>query len=130
MPILDGFQATQQIRTIEGRTPHFTPPLTPAVSPPTPPSANPHHQTQSPRILPKHRTKHVPIFAVSASLLERQRNDLITLGIDGWLLKAIDFKRLRVFLEGIVDVVQRERNLYHPGCNWEAGGWLADSKGN
>ena len=70
----------------------------------------------------------LPIFAVSASLFEEQRDDMYNLGMDGWILKPIDFKRLRIILRGVTDLSQREKDVYHPGCNWEHGGWLAAAK--
>ena len=50
--------------------------------------------------------------------------EMIDYGMDGWILKPIDFKRLRVILRGVVDPLQRERDVYHVGSNWEVGGWL------
>ena len=67
----------------------------------------------------------IPIFAVSASLFENQRDELYKLGMDGWILKPIDFKRLRILLRGVVDPLQREKDVYSPGCSWEIGGWLS-----
>ena len=65
----------------------------------------------------------VPIFAVSASLLEKERQKYIDAGFDGWILKPIDFKRLSVLLSGIVEQKTRESCLYKPG-DWEKGGWF------
>lgn len=65
----------------------------------------------------------VPIFAVSASLIEKERQTYIDAGFDGWILKPIDFKRLSVLLNGIVEEDTRETCLYQPG-KWEAGGWF------
>ncbi|RDB17975.1 Cyanobacterial phytochrome B [Hypsizygus marmoreus] len=104
MPILNGFEATQKIREVE--------------------KASPHHATSSPRRLSHEIHGHIPIFAVSASLLERQRDELRTYGMDGWILKPIDFRRLKDILKGVTDPLQKERDLYRPGCNWELGGWL------
>lgn len=103
MPILDGFQATKHIRSLERRKPH---------------------DIQSARKSLQLNGR-IPIFAVSASLLEGQRHQMLDLGFDGWLLKPIDFKRLRVILHGITDAGERMSCLYHAGCNWEAGGWLS-----
>lgn len=36
----------------------------------------------------------MPTIAVSASLSEEQRKELINYGMDGWILKPIDFRRL------------------------------------
>lgn len=66
----------------------------------------------------------IPIFAVSASLIERDRNQYIEGGFDGWILKPIDFPRLSVLLRGIVDEKMRDSCLYKPG-QWEQGGWFS-----
>lgn len=66
---------------------------------------------------------HIPIFAVSASLLERDRPKYIEAGFDGWILKPVDFKRLHVLLHGISDDLTRNDCLYAPG-EWERGGWF------
>ncbi|KAK0188256.1 phytochrome-like protein [Armillaria mellea] len=102
MPILNGFEATEQIRGVEAKSPSSTLRLS-------------------------HRLNgRIPIFAVSASLFEQQRDKLSKCGMDGWILKPIDFKRLGVILSGVTDVGQRQRDLYRPGCNWESGGWLRE----
>lgn len=36
----------------------------------------------------------IPILAVSASLSENQRQEITDVGLDGWILKPVDFKRL------------------------------------
>ncbi|KAJ3565586.1 hypothetical protein NPX13_g7450 [Xylaria arbuscula] len=66
---------------------------------------------------------HIPIFAVSASLVEKDKAIYTEAGFDGWILKPIDFKRLNVLLEGITDDGVRENCLYQPG-EWERGGWF------
>jgi len=66
----------------------------------------------------------VPIIAVSASLVERERQTYINAGLDGWILKPIDFKRLNTLLAGIVDDDVRNSCLYEPG-KWERGGWFS-----
>ena len=101
MPILNGLEATERIRELE--------------------------TSSLPR---KDRVSHVlngriPIFAVSASLLERQRGELAATGLDGWILKPIDFKRLKTLLRGVTDGDQRLRDEYRVGGSWEAGGWFA-----
>ncbi|KAF9561324.1 hypothetical protein CPC08DRAFT_635599 [Agrocybe pediades] len=106
MPILNGFEATRRIRDLEVQ--EQSKGLTP----------------QSTRRLSQILNGRIPIFAVSASLLEQQRDDLSEHGLDGWILKPIDFKRLNVILKGITDPEQRHKDVYHPGCSWEAGGWL------
>ncbi|KAI0785152.1 hypothetical protein C8Q75DRAFT_776169 [Abortiporus biennis] len=101
MPLLNGYEATERIRALEqddnGRARRLSQVL---------------------------NGRRIPIFAVSASLFEEQREDMRKLGIDGWILKPIDFKRLRVILKGVTDVHQREKDVYKSGSNWEVGGWL------
>ena len=99
MPLLNGYEATERIRVYE----------------------------QDLEILD--RISHtlngrIPIFAVSASLSESQHEELNKLGMDGWILKPIDFKRLRIILRGVVDPLQREKDVYRVGVNWEIGGGL------
>jgi DNA-binding response OmpR family regulator len=101
MPILNGLEATQQIRHLEVTTLAKTDRLA--------------HFLNGGRI---------PIFAVSASLVERQREELEQIGVDGWILKPLDFGRLYTILRGVTDPVQRERDKYRVGGSWEIGGWL------
>lgn len=65
----------------------------------------------------------IPIFAVSASLLEREKDTYMTAGFDGWILKPIDFKRLEHLLLGIIDDKTRDDSVYVAG-EWERGGWF------
>jgi CheY-like chemotaxis protein len=102
MPILNGFEATQSIRDLEKNGTIGTRDIRPS----------------------NRMNGRLPIFAVSASLRESQYNALCGYGLDGWILKPIDFKRLTTILRGISDAGQRNENLYHPGGSWEAGGWL------
>lgn len=69
------------------------------------------------------RNGRVPIIAVSASLVEKERKMYMDAGFDGWILKPIDFKRLSTLMGGIHDDTVREANVYEPG-HWEAGGWF------
>ena len=64
-----------------------------------------------------------PIFCVSASLVEKERQMYMDAGFDAWILKPIDFKRLAELLEGIVDDRTRTSCLYEPG-HWDSGGWF------
>ena len=99
MPLLNGYEATERVRGLEK---DFTPPD---------------------RL--SHRLNgRIPTFAVSASLLEEKRQEIINFGIDGWILKPIDFKRLRSILRGITDPAQRQKDLYKEGRSWELGGWF------
>lgn len=104
MPLLNGFEAAQLIRDFEQK-------LVEVVA------------TQHRR--PSHMLNgRIPIFAVSASLKEKQRAELLRHGLDGWILKPIDFKRLKTLLCGVTDPIQRQKDVYRPGYNWESGGWL------
>ena len=101
MPIVDGFTSTKMIRSFE--------------------------KTQSSSCLSPRATFNgrIPIFAVSASLVEREREKYINTGFDGWILKPIDFKRVNMLLRGIVDNDARHECVYEPGAgNWEKGGWF------
>lgn len=69
--------------------------------------------------------RRVPVIAVSASLIEKERQVYIDAGFDGWILKPISFPRLSEIMEGIVDSQVRKENLYHPG-SWERGGWFEE----
>jgi CheY-like chemotaxis protein len=66
---------------------------------------------------------HVPIFAVSASLLEKDAQMYMDLGFDGWIMKPINFKRLNTLLSGIYQEQERNAAVYQPG-HWEQGGWF------
>jgi len=101
MPILDGYAATQRIRALEKSSP-----------------------PDLPRLSNRLNGGHIPIFAVSASLQEKRRQEMVNYGIDGWILKPIDFQRLKVILTGVTNPAQRVLDIYRPGCSWETGGWL------
>ncbi|OQE13997.1 hypothetical protein PENFLA_c041G03009 [Penicillium flavigenum] len=95
MPIVDGLGAMQMIREFEQQE-----------------LAN--ENTPAPRI---------PIFAVSASLLEKNRKMYMDSGFDGWVMKPIDFHRVDRLLGGVRLKWVREEVGYQPGV-WEAGGWF------
>ncbi|KAF4452393.1 hypothetical protein F53441_4739 [Fusarium austroafricanum] len=99
MPIVDGLTSTKMIRSME---------------------ASPEHHGHSSLASTNHR---IPIFAVSASLVEREKQTYVDAGFDGWILKPIDFKRLNTLLAGIFDGEARKSCLYEPG-QWERGGWF------
>lgn len=103
MPIVDGFTSTKMIRSFE--------------------------KTHSSGCLSRRArlNARIPIFAVSASLLEREKQRYIDTGFDGWILKPVDFKRLRLFLRGLVDEDARNESLYQQG-KWEQGGWFESLK--
>ena len=100
MPIVDGLTSTKMIRSFEKSFPE--------------------------KLLSKRAALNgrVPIFAVSASLVEKNRQVYIDAGFDGWILKPIDFTRLTLLMSGIVEEKTREACLYKPG-EWERGGWFA-----
>ncbi|KAJ0109897.1 hypothetical protein J7T55_004447 [Diaporthe amygdali] len=99
MPLMDGLTSTKTIRAIEHSGEH----------------------DRLSAISSNHGR--IPIFAVSASLLERERETYTTAGFDGWILKPIDFKRLETLLFGIIDDKTRNDALYVAG-QWERGGWF------
>lgn len=99
MPIVDGLRSTEMIRQIE---------------------ANGEHGSLSATASNHGR---IPIFAVSASLIEREKDNYTNTGFDGWILKPIDFKRLEHLLFGIIDDEARDDAVYVVG-EWEKGGWF------
>ncbi|KAM0272530.1 hypothetical protein ACHAQH_008690 [Verticillium albo-atrum] len=99
MPIVDGLTSTKMIRSFEQS-----------------------HEHCAHSALAAHNGR-VPIFAVSASLIEREKNTYADAGFDGWILKPVDFKRLHTLLLGIVDDNVRTSCLYQEG-EWERGGWF------
>ena len=99
MPLLNGYEASECVRGLEK---DFEPP------------SRLSHQLNG----------RIPTFAVSASLVEEKRQEIVDFGIDGWILKPINFKRLRSILRGIMDPTQRQKDLYREDRSWELGGWL------
>lgn len=73
------------------------------------------------------RNGRVPIFAVSASLVEKDCQIYIDAGFDGWILKPVSFSRLNELMKGIVDQDLRDSNVYKSGI-WEQGGWFTASQ--
>lgn len=68
---------------------------------------------------------HLPIFAVSASLMEKDRQLYIDGGFDGWILKPIDFQRANHLLAGVHGNQERQDSIYVPGGGtWGKGGWF------
>ena len=99
MPIVDGLSSTKMIRSFE--------------------KVNPSRLSAS-----AGSNGRVPIFAVSASLIEKEKEMYVTVGFDGWVLKPILFARLFELMKGIIDEPLRDRELYKPGRDWEKGGWF------
>jgi CheY-like chemotaxis protein len=110
MPIVDGLTATKMIRSQEKLTPSNTRA-----------SAGSHSRTSSG--IEGIRPPRIPVFAVSASLLEEKRHEYVATGFDGWILKPVDFKRLEFLLKGIVHDRTRAEAVYEKG-HWEKGGWF------
>jgi len=99
MPIVDGLSSTKMIRSQEQAT-----------------------GTETLSQLASNNGR-IPIFAVSASLMEQEKATYTQAGFDGWILKPIDFGRLNKLLYGIIDDKIRNECLYEPG-EWERGGWF------
>jgi CheY-like chemotaxis protein len=99
MPIVDGLTSTKMIRSHEKTAPEHT---------------------LSERAALNFR---IPIIAVSASLIEKEKQTYIDAGFDAWILKPISFPRLNELMNGIVNAKVRESALYQPG-KWEQGGWF------
>ena len=101
MPIVDGLTSTKMIRSYE--------------------------KTHPSNILSSRAALNgrIPVFAVSASLVEKDREMYVEAGFDGWILKPVDFKRLAMLLGGIVEEKTREACLYKPGY-WLEGGWFSE----
>ena len=108
MPIVDGLTSTKMIRSFEKSHPSTL--LSTRAS----------------------LNGRVPIIAVSASLLEKERQTYIDAGFDGWILKPIAFNRLSEIMRGIVDAGVRRENLYEAvketGKGWEGGGWFEEAQ--
>ncbi|KAL7924906.1 hypothetical protein ACQKWADRAFT_311077 [Trichoderma austrokoningii] len=102
MPIVDGLTSTKMIREMETSSKHKG------------------HSTLA------SKCGRIPIFAVSASLVEELKNTYVEAGFDGWILKPVDFKRLSTLLKGIHDSETRDSCIYVPG-EWERGGWFTES---
>lgn len=99
MPILDGLSATKLIRSYE--------------------KSNPSTQLSACAAA----NGRIPIIAVSASLMERERSVYENAGFDAWILKPINFQRLAQLMDAIVNEEVRKSALYRPG-QWEQGGWF------
>lgn len=132
MPILDGLGSTARIRNIESTATTTSPPITsspPSSSTGAPPPLPSHPSSSSSAIPSSSSSPRVPIFAVSASLVEKHRQSYIDAGFDAWILKPINFSSLALLLRGIVDSDSRRACLYAPG-QWEGGGWFSMGDGD
>lgn len=102
MPIMDGLACTRAIRSWECDASY----------------PGPSHLAR--------RNGRIPIFAVSASVVEENRTMYMEAGFDGWIPKPIDFVRLRAIMVGISDDESRLACLYAPG-RWDGGGWFREA---
>lgn len=98
MPFVDGMTATKMIREAE------------------------FNNSKSPVTDRSDQSYRVPIFAVSASLVEKDEKAYIDAGFDGWVMKPIDFTSLTKILAGIHDPEARESLA--EARDWEKGGWF------
>lgn len=64
----------------------------------------------------------LPILAVSASLHERAKHTIEEVGIDGWILKPVDFRRLASLMRGAIDREKRRDDVYRCVLSSSAGG--------
>ncbi|KAE8153397.1 GAF domain-like protein [Aspergillus avenaceus] len=103
MPIVDGITSTKMIRQFEQESSDVT--LSDFSS----------------------RNGQIPIFAVSASLLEKDIDIYTSAGFDGWIMKPINFDRLNTLLAGLRHDETRNNAAYQPG-QWEIGGWFTGRK--
>ncbi|KAL4888392.1 GAF domain-like protein [Aspergillus ambiguus] len=99
MPLVDGMSSTRMIRQFETESS----------------SKNLSHIAEL--------NGRVPIFAVSASLLEKDAALYMDTGFDGWIMKPINFNRLNTVLDGLQNAETRNGCAYQPG-QWENGGWF------
>lgn len=105
MPFIDGLGAAKMIRALEA-------------------SAEPSHTSvESHTSMESTKRRRVPIIAVSASLLEKELDNYVAAGFDGWILKPVSFPRLQQLLAGIDNLEIRGEIVYKPG-HWEQGGWF------
>jgi hypothetical protein len=77
----------------------------------------------SPSGMPLRTPKRLPIFAVSSSLDQHTKEELLEAGFDGWLSKPIDFQRLDIILKGAKCKRSREEGQNRTE-DFKAGGWF------
>lgn len=103
MPIMNGYDSTKAIRSFEKS----------------------HPSAIDLQGLPSSARRCVPIIAVSASLVERERDSYMEVGFDGWIMKPILFDRLQHIMTGVGELDARRQDLHEPGY-WERGGWFKE----
>jgi CheY-like chemotaxis protein len=104
MPICDGIEATKKIRDFERTS------LNPSK---TKDQASKQKQDLHSAALLSKSHHVVPIIAVSASLHKRQRKDILKPGMDGWILKPVDFNWLATLMIASIDVSIRAGLVYN-----------------
>jgi CheY-like chemotaxis protein len=67
--------------------------------------------------------RRIPIFAVSAGLDQHSQESLEDAGFDGWMSKPIDFKKLAIVIEGVLDHDRRVMAKSRAG-DYADGGWF------
>ncbi|PWZ01963.1 hypothetical protein BCV70DRAFT_53916 [Testicularia cyperi] len=106
MPICNGQEACKRIRQLEHQRD----------------AAGEHADRPASQVL----NGRVPILAVSATLAPQMRQEMVDIGMDGWLLKPIDFARLSALFKGLLQPEDRKANHWQLGYVWEKGGWLSE----
>lgn len=111
MPICNGQDACKRIRAIEDKRRQGKEGSSPSNSLPS-----------------SHlRNGRIPIFAVSATLTPEMRQEMVQIGMDGFILKPVDFTRLNLLLQGITDLDKRKGEMWTASKSWEKGGWLVSA---
>ncbi|KAJ5361453.1 hypothetical protein N7541_002297 [Penicillium brevicompactum] len=98
MPVVDGWSSIKMIRGLEAKT-----------------SGSESEAFVQPR--------HIPIFAVSASIVQSDKDIYMNHGFDGWIMKPINFTWLSELLRGVTNPQIRQDYRSNPR-DWEGGGWF------
>ncbi|KAK4052615.1 hypothetical protein OIO90_004243 [Microbotryomycetes sp. JL221] len=98
MPVMDGLEATRQIRQREQILSY----------------------TDRPSVRVNGR---LPVIAVSAHVEPHWKDVLTASGFDGHCDKPVDVSRLRLILAGVLNTDMRNTNIHETG-KWRAGGWF------
>ena len=65
--------------------------------------------------------------SVSATLTFSMREEMVDIGMSGWILKPVDFSRLSILLRGVSERTKRDGERWTVGKDWEKGGWFGAS---
>lgn len=98
MPVVDGWSSAKMIRELEAKT----------------------SESESEAFVQR---RHVPILAVSASIVGSDKDIYINHGFDGWIMKPINFTRLSDLLQGVSNPGVYKYNRTNPR-DWEGGEWF------